>query len=79
MAQAMGLSDTSFDGLYKSVCTLLDQVDIPLRLGDIGVPSDGIARLAEKALQDSAAGTNPRSLTTGQIETVICDALETGR
>jgi alcohol dehydrogenase class IV len=79
MAQAMGLSDTSFDGFYAAVCALLDQVEIPRKLGDINVPDDGITRLAEKALQDSAAGTNPRSLTTDRIEAVIRDALETGR
>ena len=79
MAQAMGLLDTSFDGFYGAVCALLDQVEIPRKLGDINVPDDGIAQLAEKALQDSAAGTNPRSLTTNQIESVIRDAFETGR
>lgn len=79
MAQAMGLEDTSFEGFHSGVCALLDQVAIPRTLADIGVPDDGIARIAEKAMQDSAAGTNPRVLTVGQVEDVIHDAMNHGR
>ncbi|WP_146343801.1 iron-containing alcohol dehydrogenase [Falsiphaeobacter marinintestinus] len=79
MAQAMGVSDTSFDGFYGQVCEILDQIGIPRTLGDIGVPSDCAARIAEKALQDSAAGTNPRELTASMIEAVIYEAMTVGR
>lgn len=79
MAQAMGLEDTSFEGFYSGVCTLLDQVNIPRTLGDIGVPEDCASRIAEKAIQDSAAGTNPRALTAPQVEAVIREALSHGR
>lgn len=79
MAEAMGLRDASFDGFYSGVCEVLDGVAIPRTLAEIGVPSDGIARIAEKALQDSAAGTNPRSLSTLQIKTVLQEALTVGR
>ena len=61
MAQAMGLQDTTFAGLHDGVCALLDAVDIPRTLTDIGVPESCVARIAEKALQDSAAATNPRA------------------
>lgn len=79
MAQAMGLSDTSFEAFYGQVCGILDQIGIPRTLGDIGVPGDCAARISEKALQDSAASTNARALTAAQIETVIQDALTFGR
>ena len=79
MAQAMGLTETSFDAFYAAVCALLDEIGIPRTLHEIGVPVDCAARIAEKALQDSAAGTNPRALTVTDVVAVIEDALNFGR
>ena len=79
LSQAMGLRDTSFEAFYAHVCAILDQVGIPKTLTDIGVPSDCAARLADKALQDSAAGTNACALTAQDIERVIALALTKGR
>ena len=79
MSQAMGLRDTSFEAFYAHVCVILDQVGIPKTLTDIGVPSDCAARIADKALQDSAAGTNACALTAQDIERVIAVALTKGR
>ena len=79
LSQAMGLRDTSFEAFYVHVCIILDQVGIPKTLTDIGVPSDCAARIADKALQDSAAGTNACALTAQDIERVIAEALTRGR
>jgi alcohol dehydrogenase class IV len=79
LSQAMGLRDTSFEAFYAHVCAILDQVGIPKTLTDIGVPSDCAARIADKALQDSAAGTNACALTAQDIERVIAEALTKGR
>jgi len=79
MAQAMGLTDTSFEAFYRHVCALLDQVNIPKTLADIGVSPDCASRIAAKAIKDSAAGTNPRILTIPDIEQVVNYALKTGR
>ena len=79
LSQAMGLRDTSFEAFYAHVCAILDQVGIPKTLTDIGVPSDCAARIADKALQDSAAGTNACALTAQDIERVIAIALTKGR
>ena len=79
LSQAMGLRDTSFEAFYAHVCVILDQVGIPKTLTDIGVPSDCAARIADKALQDSAAGTNACALAAQDIERVIAVALTKGR
>ena len=79
LSQAMGLRDTSFEAFYAHVCAILDQVGIPKTLTDISVPSDCAARIADKALQDSAAGTNACALTAQDIERVIAVALTKGR
>jgi len=79
MAQAMGLEDTSFEAVHDHICGLLDQIGIPKSLSDIGVPLTCAHRIAAKAIQDSAAGTNPRPLTPDLIVSVIDDALTAGR
>ena len=79
MAQAMGLEDTGFDAVHAHICTLLDQIGIPKTLADIGVPLDCADRIATKALQDSAAGTNPKALSAEEVVTVINEALTIGR
>jgi len=79
LSQAMGLRDTSFEAFYAHICAILDRVGIPKTLTDIGVPSDCAARIADKALQDSAAGTNACALTAQDIERVIAVALNKGR
>ncbi|MEL7469769.1 MAG: iron-containing alcohol dehydrogenase [Pseudomonadota bacterium] len=79
MAQAMGYAATDFESFHANICTLLDALEIPRTLGDIGVPQDCGHRIAEKAIRDSAAGTNPRPLTVEAIQQVTQTALTTGR
>ncbi len=79
MAEAMGLEDKSFDSFYQAVCALLDALDIPITLVDIGVPADCAAAIAAKAIQDSAAATNPCQATVPEIQAIIETALTEGR
>ncbi|MGI9483620.1 MAG: hypothetical protein ACR2OR_14815 [Hyphomicrobiales bacterium] len=79
MAEAMGLEDTSFDGFYRAVCALLDELEIPDKLTDIGVPEGCAAAIADKAQEDAAALTNPRRATVEEIQAIIEDALMNGR
>ena len=78
MAEAMGLKARSPDGFIAAVETLLDDLAIPRSLGAIGVPADCAGRIAEKALQDSAAATNPRPASLaearGLVETALAQA-----
>jgi alcohol dehydrogenase class IV len=79
MCQALDVPDASFDALYNRVCTLLDEVSIPVNLIDIGVPADCASGIAAKALQDSAVGTNPRVPTLAEVQAVIELSLTNGR
>ncbi len=79
MADALGLTDKSFDGFYNGVCSMLDRLNIPRTLTEIGVPADCASAVAEKAHQDSAAPTNPRPSTVAEIQTIIEHALNYGR
>lgn len=79
MARAMDLEDKSFDAFYAAVCALLDRLEIPRTLADIGVPTDCAAAIAAKAIQDSAAATNPRQATVAEIQGIVETALTEGR
>ena len=79
LALAMGLTSTSFDDFYGACVTLLDDLGIPRNLADIGVAAERAGTLAKKALQDSAAGTNPRTASVSEIQTLIEDAIAVGR
>ena len=79
MADAMGLSDGSVEGFIAAIEQVLDDLDIPRSLAEIGVPADCAARIAEKALQDSAAGTNPRRSTHADMQALVETAISQAR
>lgn len=79
MAMAMGLRETDFEAFYGAICSLLDQIGIPASLSDIGIPLTCADRIADKAILDSAAGTNPRSLSCQAVKSVLVDAIINGR
>ena len=75
----MGIEDTSFEVFYAAICEMLDRLEIPNSLVDIGVPADCAATIASRAIQDCNAVTNPRQATVQEIESVIESALSQGR
>ncbi len=79
MAQAMRLDDHSVPGFIAGVERILDDVGIPRSLQEIGVPADCAARIAGKALQDSAAATNPRSANLEEVRDLIEAAIAQAR
>jgi len=79
MADAMGLQDASVDAFIVEVERLLDDINIPRSLSEIGVPADCADRIAEKAMQDSAAGTNPRNTSRAEMELLVESALAKAR
>ena len=45
------------EGFIAAVIRMLDAIGIPRSLSEINLPADCAQRIAEKAIQDSAAGT----------------------
>ena len=64
MADALSMSDNTSDGFIGEIEATLDRLNIPKSLNEIGVPFDCAGRIAEKAMHDSAASTNP---VTGDV------------
>jgi alcohol dehydrogenase class IV len=79
MADAMGLGDASVDGFIAEVERMLDGLNIPRSLGEIGIPADCALRIAEKALQDSGAGTNPRPASLEEMHALVKTAIAKAR
>jgi alcohol dehydrogenase class IV len=79
MAQAMRLDDTSVEGFISAVERLLDDLNIPTSLGEIGVPADCVERIAAKSLKDSAAGTNPRKPSLDDAQMLVSKAINRAR
>jgi len=79
MSEAMGLKKNDFDNFYQSFCNLLDQLEIPKNLKEIGVEASSVERLAEKALKDSAFATNPRTASLEEMVDLINISMNKGR
>ena len=67
ISHAMDLKEASSDMIVQEIEQILDYVNIPRSLTEIGIPLECKKRIAKKAMLDSATATNPR---LAQIEDV---------
>ena len=71
MADALSMSDKTNDGFIGEIEATLDRLSIPTSLNEIGVPFDCAGRIAEKAMHDSAASTNPVTGNVSELEALV--------
>ena len=71
MADALSINDKTTDGFVGDIEATLNRLDIPKSLSSIGVPLDCASRVAEKAMFDSAASTNPVKGNSSDIKALI--------
>ncbi len=79
MCRAMNLPGRGFDDLYGGTVALLDRLDIPRRLADLGVEPGRAREIATKALTDPAAATNPAPASLAQIEGLLLEGIRQAR
>jgi len=79
MADAMGTETASVESFVAHVERFLAEIGIPRSLAEIGVPGDCALRIAEKALQDSAAATNPRRASVKDVRDLVETAIVAAR
>ena len=65
--------------MYRWTCQLLDHLEIPKSLADIGVDTNEVSSLATRAYSDSATATNPRKPQLKELEIVLREAISKGR
>jgi alcohol dehydrogenase class IV len=68
ISHAMDLKDASSEMIIQEIEEILDYLDIPRSLSEIGVPLECKKRIAKKAMLDSATGTNPRFTQIEDLE-----------
>ena len=74
LARCLGIGG-SIDDLLNWVIALRREVDIPNSLAEAGAPSDEIARVAQMAVEDPSAGTNPIAFTAADYAAILQRAL----
>jgi len=79
MSDAMGLDDSSTKTFNLAVEKILNEIKIPTSLSAIGVPIDCAERIARKAMQDSAATTNPRLASLDELRELTEQAIKKAR
>ncbi len=72
-------SEASFLSLDGWVVAMLDAVEIPSALADIGVEPDRVDEIAVKAMGDAAASTNPRPATSEELVGLLNETLTRAR
>ena len=79
ISQALTLEGRDFDAIYHWICQLLDHLEIPKSLAEIGVDTNKVSSLAKRAFSDSATATNPRKPKLEELEMVLREAISQGR
>ena len=74
LAAYLELDDASFDGFFRYILELRRGLNIPHRLGEIGVDIQASQRIAEMAVEDPSAGGNPIPVTVESTSAVLADA-----
>ena len=71
ISHAMDLKEASSDMIVQEVEQILDYVNIPRSLTEIGIPLECKKRIAKRAMLDSATATNPRLAQIEDVEELI--------
>ena len=79
ISRALNLEGRDFDAIYHWTCQLLDQLEIPRSLAEIGLDTSKVSSLAERAFSDSATATNPRKPQLEEVEVLLNEAISQGR
>ena len=79
ISRALNLEGRDFDAIYHWTCKLLDQLEIPRSLAEIGLDTSKVSSLAERAFSDSATATNPRKPQLEEVEMLLNEAISQGR
>ena len=71
MTTALGAKGHDFSALVDWVNTVLDQLQIPASLAEIGVPDSNLGEIAAKAMTDAAASTNAVAVSVDEVERLL--------
>ena len=79
MSEAMQYKDHSVESFISNINELLDMINIPKSLNEIGVPEDSAERISEKAMLDSSYATNPKPSSYNEVLEIVSTAISKAR
>ena len=79
MSEAMQFEGDSAESFISNIEKLLDRINIPKGLGEIGVPEDCAERIAKKSMVDTAFGTNPRNASYDEMFELVKTSINQAR
>ena len=79
MSEAMQFEGVSAESFISNIEKLLDRINIPKGLGEIGVPEDCAERIAKKSMVDTAFGTNPRNASYDEMFELVKTSINQAR
>ena len=79
MSSAMYYEDGSVEAFISNLDEILDRIEIPKSLDEIGVPIDCVERISEKAMKDSAYATNPKIASLEEMNQLVYKSIKQAR
>ena len=79
MSEAMQFKDHSVDSFINNIEKMLDRLQIPKSLSEIGVTEDCVDRIAEKAMKDQAYATNPKKAPYEDMKEMVMQSIKKAR
>lgn len=75
LAQYLNLPQQNVNGVLSWILSLLESIDIPLCLNDIGINDNQADLIVKQALSDPSSATNPINLTDTDFSTIFKNAV----
>ncbi|MDC3106410.1 iron-containing alcohol dehydrogenase [Candidatus Pelagibacter sp.] len=79
MSEAMQFEEHSVGSFINNIEIILDRLQIPKSLSEIGVTEDCTNRIAEKAMKDQAYATNPKKATFEDMKEMVLQSIKKAR
>ena len=79
MSEAMQFEEHSVDSFIDNIEKILDRLQIPKSLSEIGVTEDCVDRIAEKAMKDQAYATNPKKAPYEDMKKMVLQSIKKAR
>ena len=75
----MQFEEHSIESFINNIEKMLDRLQIPKSLSEIGVPEDCAERIAEKAMKDQAYATNPKIASLAEVKEMTLASIKKAR
>ena len=79
MSEAMQFEKHSVESFINNIEKILDRLQIPKSLSEIGVTEDCIERIAEKSMKDQAYATNPKKASFKDMKEMVSQSIKKAR